>query len=29
MTGSGNPGATINMIRKKPTPEFQGYASAG
>lgn len=29
LTGSGNPGATINMIRKKPTPEFQGHASAG
>lgn len=28
LTGSGDPGATINLIRKKPTPEFQGHLSA-
>ncbi len=28
LTGSGNPGATINMIRKKPTEEFQAHAVA-
>lgn len=29
LTGAGNPGATINLIRKKPTRDFQGYASVG
>ena len=28
LTGIGDPGATINLIRKKPTQEFQGSASA-
>jgi outer membrane receptor for ferric coprogen and ferric-rhodotorulic acid len=27
MTGNGNPGATINLIRKKPTRTFQGYTT--
>ena len=27
LTGSGDPGATINLIRKKPTREFRGHAS--
>ncbi len=27
MTGAGNPGATINLIRKKPTRAFQGYTT--
>lgn len=26
-TGAGNPGATINLIRKKPTRAFQGYTT--
>lgn len=29
LTGSGTPGATINLIRKKPTREFRGHISAG
>ena len=29
LTGSGDPGATINLIRKKPTYEFKGHVSAG
>lgn len=29
LTGSGDPGATINLIRKKPTHEFQGHATLG
>lgn len=29
LTGSGDPGATINLIRKKPTRKFQGEASLG
>ena len=29
LTGVGDPGATINLIRKKPTSEFQGSASFG
>ncbi|MCW2294887.1 outer membrane receptor for ferric coprogen and ferric-rhodotorulic acid [Pseudomonas sp. BIGb0408] len=29
LTGSGDPGATINLIRKKPTHEFSGHLSAG
>ncbi|WP_431256712.1 TonB-dependent siderophore receptor [Roseateles chitinivorans] len=29
LTGSGSPGATINLIRKKPTREVRGHASAG
>jgi outer membrane receptor for ferric coprogen and ferric-rhodotorulic acid len=28
MTGTGNPSATINYIRKRPTPDFQASASA-
>jgi outer membrane receptor for ferric coprogen and ferric-rhodotorulic acid len=28
MTGTGNPSATINYIRKRPTPDFQAAASA-
>ncbi|MFO6419170.1 TonB-dependent siderophore receptor [Hylemonella sp. W303a] len=27
LTGSGDPGATINLIRKKPTKDFQGQVS--
>lgn len=29
MTGMGDPGGTINLVRKKPTSEFQGRVSAG
>jgi len=29
MTGAGDPSGTVNLIRKKPTREFQGYASVG
>jgi len=29
LTGTGNPGATINLVRKKPTRNFQGHANAG
>lgn len=29
LTGSGDPGATINLIRKKPTHEFKGHFSLG
>ncbi len=29
LTGVGDPGATINLIRKKPTREFQGSTSLG
>lgn len=29
LTGSGDPGATINLIRKKPTKKFQGEVSLG
>ena len=29
LTGSGDPGATINLIRKKPTRLFQGHAQLG
>lgn len=29
LTGSGTPGATINLIRKKPTSEFSGHATLG
>jgi len=29
LTGTGSPGATINLVRKKPTHRFQGHASAG
>lgn len=29
LTGSGDPGATINLIRKKPTHDFQGHLSLG
>ncbi|MFN3986037.1 MAG: TonB-dependent siderophore receptor [Rhodocyclaceae bacterium] len=29
LTGSGDPGATINLIRKKPTRDFQGSATLG
>lgn len=27
LTGAGNPSGTVNLIRKKPTREFQGHAS--
>ncbi|MBB3101714.1 TonB-dependent siderophore receptor [Azomonas macrocytogenes] len=27
-TGSGGPGATLNLVRKKPTHEFSGHATA-
>ncbi|MGE8445248.1 MAG: TonB-dependent siderophore receptor [Comamonas sp.] len=27
LTGSGDPGATINLVRKKPTKEFSGHAT--
>ncbi|WKN24376.1 TonB-dependent siderophore receptor [Azotobacter vinelandii] len=27
-TGAGSPGATINLVRKKPTHEFSGHATA-
>ncbi|WP_277964331.1 TonB-dependent siderophore receptor [Pseudomonas sp. RIT-To-2] len=29
MTGSGDPGGLINMVRKRPTAEFQSYVQAG
>lgn len=29
LTGSGDPGATINLIRKKPTRKLQGHATLG
>src|SRR6218665_1239317 len=29
LTGSGTPGATINLIRKKPTRSFRGHATLG
>jgi len=29
MTGAGDPSATVNLVRKKPTAQFQGYASVG
>ncbi len=29
LTGTGDPGATINLVRKKPTRAFQGHASLG
>ncbi|MBW7902140.1 MAG: TonB-dependent siderophore receptor [Rhodocyclaceae bacterium] len=29
LTGTGDPGATINLIRKKPTKDFQGQATLG
>lgn len=29
LTGSGDPGATINLVRKKPTRAFQGSLQAG
>lgn len=28
LTGSGTPGATINLVRKKPTRSFQGHVTA-
>ncbi|RLJ38077.1 TonB-dependent receptor [Acidovorax sp. 106] len=28
LTGSGTPGATINLVRKKPTRDFQGHVTA-
>lgn len=28
LTGTGTPGASINLIRKKPTSEFQGHVTA-
>ncbi|MYN14184.1 TonB-dependent siderophore receptor [Pusillimonas sp. TS35] len=29
MTGAGNPSGTVNLIRKRPTHEFQAYAQVG
>lgn len=29
MTGPGNPSASINLVRKRPTQDFQGYVSVG
>lgn len=29
LTGAGDPSGTINLVRKKPTQEFKGYAAAG
>ncbi|GIZ12539.1 TonB-dependent siderophore receptor [Pseudomonas sp. NCCP-436] len=29
LTGSGDPGATINLIRKRPTYDFRGHVTAG
>lgn len=29
LTGTGTPGATLNLIRKKPTHDFQGHVSLG
>ena len=29
MTGAGDPSATINLVRKRPTAQFQGHVSAG
>jgi len=29
MTGAGEPSGTLNMIRKRPTSEFQGHVDAG
>lgn len=29
LTGSGDPGATLNLIRKKPSYDFQGHVTAG
>ncbi|WP_188394899.1 TonB-dependent siderophore receptor [Oxalicibacterium flavum] len=29
LTGSGDPGATINLVRKKPTRQFQGHVAVG
>lgn len=29
MTGAGDPSATINMVRKRPTAQFKGHISAG
>ncbi|WP_028946035.1 TonB-dependent siderophore receptor [Pseudomonas vranovensis] len=29
MTGAGDPSATINMVRKRPTAEFKGHITAG
>lgn len=29
LTGAGDPSGTINLVRKKPTREFQGYVSLG
>ena len=29
LTGAGDPSGTVNLVRKKPTREFQGYVSAG
>lgn len=29
LTGAGDPSGTINLVRKKPTHEFKGYAAAG
>ena len=29
LTGAGDPSATINLVRKRPTAEFKGHVSAG
>jgi outer membrane receptor for ferric coprogen and ferric-rhodotorulic acid len=29
LSGAGDPSGTVNLMRKKPTREFQGYVSAG
>ncbi|NIE76181.1 TonB-dependent siderophore receptor [Pantoea sp. Ap-967] len=29
LTGAGDPSATINLVRKKPTAQFKGHVSAG
>lgn len=29
MTGAGDPSATINLVRKRPTAEFKGHVTAG
>ncbi|MCO8170868.1 TonB-dependent receptor [Pseudomonas sp. 21LCFQ02] len=29
LTGAGDPSATINLVRKRPTAQFQGHLSAG
>jgi outer membrane receptor for ferric coprogen and ferric-rhodotorulic acid len=29
LTGAGDPSGTVNLVRKRPTADFQGYVSAG